>query len=144
LYGYVVCYRYTKDPRYLEQAQHIADFLLNHPNMPSDLIPYWDYDAPRIPNALRDASAAAIMASALIELNKYTAKRKGPTYVSYAETILRYLSSPTYMATGGFNGGFIIQHCVGHMPAGTEVDVPLTYADYYFVEAMKRYKEGGK
>jgi unsaturated chondroitin disaccharide hydrolase len=144
LYGFVVCYRETKDVKYLEQAEHIADFLLGHPDMPADLIPYWDFNAPNIPNALRDASAAAVMASALIELNKYAHKRKGPGYVTYAETILKYLSSPTYKAVDGYNGGFLIQHCVGHMPAGTEIDVPLTYADYYFVEAMKRYKEGGK
>jgi uncharacterized protein YyaL (SSP411 family) len=144
LYGYVVCYRYTKDPAYLRQAEHIADFLLAHPNLPKDKIPYWDFNAPGIPNALRDASAASVMASALLELHAYTDKAHGKKYLGAAETMLRSLSNPTYKAAAGTNGGFIIQHCVGHMPQKTEIDQPLTYADYYFVEAMKRYKEGGK
>jgi unsaturated chondroitin disaccharide hydrolase len=141
LYGYTVCYRETKDPRYLEQANHIADFILFHPNLPADKIPYWDYNAPNIPNALRDASAAAITASAFLELCQYADKGKAATYRQAAETMLRSLSSNTYKAAPGTNGGFIIEHCVGHMPNKTEVDVPLTYADYYYLEALKRYKE---
>src|SRR4029079_14604902 len=74
LYGFTVMYRETKDKKYLEQAEHIADFLLGHPNFPADKIPFWDFNAPDIPNALRDASAGAIMASALLELTNYTAK----------------------------------------------------------------------
>lgn len=141
LYGYTETYRETRDPKYLQQAQHIADFLLNHPNMPKDYIPYWDFNAPDIPNALRDASAAAIMASALLELSQYT---KNKTYFKAAETILRTLSSPQYKAAPGTNGGFILLHGVGHKPAGTEIDVPLTYGDYYFIEACKRYIELAK
>jgi len=141
LYGYTVCYRETKDPRYLQQAQHIAEFILSNPNLPSDKIPYWDFNAPDIPNALRDASAAAIMASALIELSHYTDKKSGGRYMKVAETILKNLSSDKYKAAPGTNGGFILEHGVGHKPAGTEVDQPLTYGDYYFIEACKRYKE---
>lgn len=140
LYGYTVTYRETKDPKYLEQAQHIADFLLNHPNLPADKIPYWDFNAPGIPNALRDASAAAIMASALIELSGYVSPGESKRYLDVAATILRSLSGTTYKAAPGTNGGFILQHGVGHLPNKTEVDVPLTYADYYFIEAMIRYK----
>lgn len=144
LYGYTETYRNTKDHRYLIQAIRIADFMLNHPQLPADKIPYWDYNAPGIPNALRDASAAAIMASALIELSGYADAKHSLEYFNAAETILRSLSSDTYKAAPGTNGGFIIKHCVGHMPNGTEIDVPLTYADYYFIEAMKRYKDLGK
>jgi hypothetical protein len=141
LYGYTVCYRETKDVRYLRQAKHIAEFILKNPNLPADKIPYWDFNAPDIPNALRDASAAAVMASALLELSQYTKGKEAKEYRQIAETIIKNLSTPTYKAAIGSNGGFILQHSVGHKPAGTEVDVPLTYADYYFIEACKRYKE---
>lgn len=141
LYGFTETYRETKDKRYLGQATRIADFMLSHPNLPADKIPYWDFNAPDIPDALRDASAGAIMASALIELSGYVDKKRAKQYFTTAETILRTLSSDTYKAAIGANGGFLLMHGVGHKPAGTEVDVPLTYADYYFIEAMKRYKE---
>lgn len=140
LYGFTVMYRETKDKKYLEQANKIAHFILSHPNLPTDKIPYWDFNAPDIPHALRDASAAAIMASALIELSGYAEKTLSKEYMKTVEIILRSLSSSPYKAAAGINGGFLIQHCVGHLPAKSEVDVPLTYADYYFVEAMKRYK----
>ncbi len=140
LYGYTVMYRETRDKKYLDQANHIAAFYLNHPNLPADKIPYWDFNAPGIPNALRDASAAAISASALIELSGYTDAKSSVTYLKAAETMIRSLSNNTYKAATGTNGGFLIQHCVGHNPQHTEIDTPLTYADYYYVEAMKRYK----
>lgn len=139
LYGYTETYRNTKDKRYLDQANHIAQFILTHPNLPADKIPYWDFNAPGIPNTLRDASAAAITASALIELAGYVNTAMAKQYMTAAETILRTLSSARYKAAPGTNGGFILQHGVGHMPNKTEVDVPLTYADYYFIEAMVRY-----
>ncbi|HEX7027070.1 MAG TPA: glycoside hydrolase family 88 protein [Gammaproteobacteria bacterium] len=141
LYGFVVTYRETKDERYLQQAKHIADFILTHPNLPADKIPYWDFNAPNIPHALRDASAAAIIASALLELHRYVDSKTASRYLAAAETILTTLSSPEYKAQPGTNGGFILKHGVGHFPHGTEIDVPLTYADYYFVEAMRRYKQ---
>ncbi|MVN20728.1 glycoside hydrolase family 88 protein [Mucilaginibacter arboris] len=140
LYGFTMMYGYTKDPKYLAQADHIAAFILNHPNLPSDKVPYWDYNAPNIPDAYRDASAAAIMASAFIELAGYTNAANSKKYLETAETIIRTLSSPQYKATYGTNGGYILKHSVGHLPKNSEVDVPLTYADYYFVEAMLRYK----
>jgi hypothetical protein len=90
---------------------------------------------------LRDASAAAVMASALIELSHYVPAAEGREYLGVAETIMVNLSSNTYKASVGSNGGFILKHSVGNMPAHSEIDVPLTYADYYFVEAMIRYKE---
>jgi rhamnogalacturonyl hydrolase YesR len=138
LYGFTVMYRETKDKKYLDQANHIADFILNSPNLPADKIPYWDFDAPNIPNALRDASAAAIIASALLELSEYN-KAKSQNYIKVASTIIQNLSSPEYLAAVGTNRGFILKHSVGSLPAHSEVDVPLSYADYYFFEAMKRY-----
>lgn len=144
LYGYTVMYRETKDIQYLNQAKHIASFILHHPNLPADKIPFWDFNAPGIPNALRDASAASIMASAFLELSDYVSTKDATTYVKAAETMIRSLSNKTYKAAYGTNGGFLIQHGVGHMPQKTEIDVPLTYGDYYFIEAMKRYKHTGK
>lgn len=144
LYGYTVMYRETKDKKYLEQAKNIAHFILTNSNLPADKIPYWDYNAPNIPNALRDASAASVMASALLELCRYVDKKDGQEYFNTAQTIIKNLSAPAYKADLNTNGGFILKHSVGHFPAGTEVDVPLTYADYYFVEAMQRYKAFAK
>lgn len=141
LYGYTVMYRETKNKKYLEQAEHIAYFILTNKNLPADKIPYWDYDAPDIPNALRDVSAASVMASALIELSGYTNAVNAKQYMDVATTILRNLSTPQYKAIVGTNGGFILKHSVGSLPAYSEVDVPLTYADYYFLEAMKRYEQ---
>lgn len=141
LYGYVVTYRETRDEKYLEQAEKIADFILNHPNLPEDKIPYWDFDAENNPETHRDASAAAIIASALLELKDHTKSEElASFYLDNAEKMLNTLSSETYLAKAGENGGFLIKHCVGHLLAKSEVDVPLTYADYYFIEALKRYK----
>ncbi len=141
LYGYTMMYRETLNPRYLKQAQEIGKFLMNHPRLPKDKVPYWDYDAPDIPNAKRDASAAAVMASALIELSQLDPSELAPQWLALAEQQLRTLSSPAYLAEEGQQGGFIIKHGVGHHQAGAEIDVPLTYGDYYYVEALMRMKK---
>ena len=135
LYGYTMTYRFTKDQRFLEQAEHIADFLLNHPNLPEDGIPYWDFDDPGIPDVPRDVSAAAIMASALFELSTYS--EKGESYKLEADRILMNIWS-LYRSMKGENYGFILDHSVGNMPGGSEIDVPINYADYYFMEALYR------
>lgn len=143
LYGYTVMYRETKNKIYLTQAQRIAAFYLNHPNLPADKIPYWDFNAPNIPNEERDASAGAIAASALFELSTYG----GPlakTYYQAAVQMLQSLSGPPYKAKVGENNNFILKHSVGHKPAKSEVDVPLVYADYYYLEALLRYEALGK
>ncbi len=143
LYGYTTCYRYTHDQRYLDQAEHIYNFIFNGKNLPEDLIPYWDYDAPNIPNEPRDASAAACTASALYELETYV---PGKGYKATADKIMESLASPAYRAEVGTNGNFILMHSVGSIPHGAEIDVPLNYADYYFLEALmrKRDMESGK
>jgi hypothetical protein len=139
LYGFTMMYRETHKKEYLDEAINIANFLLHHKNMPADKIPFWDYDATDIPNTYRDASAAAILCSALLELAKYSNKTQQKEYMDVAITILKNLSS-SYRAAVGTNGGFILKHGVGHLPAKSEVDVPLTYGDYYFIEALIRYK----
>ncbi len=144
LYGYTVMYRETKDKKYLNQANHIADFILNHPNLPADKIPYWDFNAPGIPNALRDVSAGSLITSALIELAGYNSGNRSEKYLGAAETMLRALCSPVYTAPYGTSQGFLLNHSVGNFPGKSEVDVPLTYADYYFAEALLRYKNLSK
>lgn len=141
LYGYVMMYRETKQKEYLDHARHVAKFIMSHPQMPDDKIPYWDFDDPDIPNTPRDASAAAVIASALIELSQYTKGRFSKECLSVAETQLKTLSSPEYLAEPGTNCNFILKHSVGNKPKKKEVDVPLTYADYYYVEALLRYKK---
>jgi rhamnogalacturonyl hydrolase YesR len=133
-------YRETRKPDYLAQAQRIADFLMHHPRLPLDAIPYWDLDDTAIPNAPRDSSAAAIMSSALLELATFTDPAAAARYRAFAERQLRSLSSNDYLAKPGENGGFLLKHATGHKPAGKEIDVPLNYGDYYFLEALLRLK----
>ena len=140
LYGYTMMYRETQNEKYLQQAINIAKFILHHPNLPE--IPYWDFDAPNIPDEPRDASAGAIIASALLELSQYVNDDKlSKEYQSVASQQLRTLSSDEYLAAPQTNGGFILKHSVGNKPRNSEVDAPLTYADYYYVEALLRYKK---
>jgi len=141
IYGYSMMYRMTKEKRYLEQAVRVADYLINHPQMPKDMIPYWDFDDPKIPNALRDASAGAVICSALIELSQFVPAKQSKKYLGVAEKQIRALCSPAYLADKNEIGGFILKHGVGFLPHNSEVDVPLTYGDYYFVEALLRYKK---
>jgi len=138
LYGYTMCYRETKDKKYLELAEKIAGYILNHPNMPDDLVPYWDFNAPNIPNEPRDVSAAAITASALIELSGYS--KNGAEYKKKAGTILKNLTDK-YRAPVGTSLGFLLLHSTGSKPSDSEVDLPLNYADYYYLEALLRSKK---
>lgn len=137
VYGYTLCYRETKDKRYREQAEHIADYILNHKNMPEDMVPYYDFDAPNIPNEPRDASAAAVIASGLYELSTFSQSAK--RYKESADKMMVSLSSK-YISPLKQNKGFILLHSTGSKPSNSEVDVPLNYADYYYLEALLRKK----
>ncbi|WP_316831468.1 glycoside hydrolase family 88 protein [Pedobacter aquatilis] len=141
LYGYTMMYRFTKDEAYLKQAKGIAHFILNHPNLPADKIPFWDFDAPGIPYAKRDASAGALIASALLELGQYSSPQEKTVFKTAAETMIYALASPAYRAKLGDNGGFLLMHSTGAYPLNSEIDVPLVYADYYYLEALLRYKK---
>ena len=136
LYGYTMCYRETRLPEFLEQAQNIEKYLFTHPNMPEDLIPYWDFDAPGIPDEPRDVSAATVIASALYEFSLYDPE-KGERYRSNADKIIENLTKH-YRATLKKDNGFLLLHSTGTKPTNTEVDVPIVYADYYFIEALMR------
>ena len=137
LYGFTMAYRETGEQKFLDLATGIADFILNHENMPGDMVPYWDFNAPGIPDEPRDASAAAIICSALYELSGHLGEA-GVEYMLAADRILTSLSSGKYRAETGANNNFILMHSVGSKPGGSEVDVPLIYADYYFIEACLR------
>ncbi len=139
LYGFTMCYRETGDKRYLERAVRSAEYILNHPNLPSDGVPYWDFTAPGIPNEERDASAGAIITSALLELSGYVPQQQSQRYMKAARHILKSLASDRYMNPAGSAHGFILSHSVGHKPGGSQIDVPIIYADYYFIEALLRY-----
>lgn len=141
LYGYTMMYRLTGRQEFLDQARKIAVFIADNPNLPEDGIPYWDFDAPDIPDALRDASAGAIMASAFLELSTLDKSGDSDRWRAFAEKQLRSLASPAYLAEPGTNGGFILKHSVGNMNKNSEVDVPLSYADYYFLEALGRLEK---
>lgn len=140
-YGYVTMYRETKFDRYLDQAVNIVNFMLDHPNMPDDGIPYWDFDAPDIPDSKRDASAGAILASGLLELSRYVEEDDSTRYLEEAKKILQTLSKPEYRTSLGEQQNFLLKHSVGSIPGNSEVDVPLTYADYYYVEALLRLRK---
>jgi len=136
IYGYTMCYRETQIPEFLEQAKHVANYIFTHPNLPLDLIPYWDYDAPEIPNEPRDVSAATVTASALYELSLYD-KENSEKYLAWANKIIESISN-NYLAKAGGDYGFLLLHSTGSKPGKFEVDKPLSYADYYFLEALLR------
>lgn len=137
LYGYTMCYRYTHDQRYLEQAKNIAKFLFSLNNMPEDGIFFWDMKDPSIPDAPRDASAAALVASAFYELQAYVGAELGKQYIAYADKIVNSLIDH-YQAPVGSNQGFLLLHSTGNKPANSEIDVPINYADYFYMEALRR------
>jgi unsaturated chondroitin disaccharide hydrolase len=139
LYGYTMTYRETGYEPFLEQAEAIANFILNHPNLPEDKIPYWDFDAPGQPDTYRDVSAAAILASALYELANYSPEKE-QEYLGIADEILSNLSSETYKFIEGPNMPFILDRSVGNYNTMRQMDVPLIYADYYYIEALIRKK----
>jgi uncharacterized protein YyaL (SSP411 family) len=139
-YGYTMMYRYTKDPAFLEMAKNISDFYLSHPNMPSDLVPYFDFDAiddDSVTN-YRDSSSAALVASALFELSDYVEQEDADRYKKAAMQMLRSLASPEYLAGEGENAHFLLKQATGNYPGGYELGGSLNYADYYFLEALLR------
>ncbi len=138
LYGYTMVYRFTKEQDILDQAVAIAEYII--PRLPEDYVPFWDFDAPDIPNDVRDASSGSLIASALIELSAYVDAEKAARYLSVAENTLRELASDKYLVPEGEDYGFILRHSTGSKPGNSEVDVPLTYADYYFLEALLRWQ----
>jgi len=154
IYGYTMTYRETKDARFLKMAQGLANYFIDSKNLPADLVPYWDFNANqagytpgvnsnanKITVKYRDASAAAVTASALLELSTYTSGKTAKKYKDAAVKMLHSLASPAYFATTGTNADFVLKHNVGSIPHNSQIDVPLVYADYYFMEALLRYRK---
>ncbi|MGB7394240.1 MAG: glycoside hydrolase family 88 protein [Pricia sp.] len=135
IYGYTMAYRYTRDTTYLAQAEATADFYLSHNKLREDGIPFWDFDDPKIPDAVRDVSAATVIASAFFELDGYT---DDPKYLAYANKVLDTLRSREYLLPAEVDAPFILDHATGNWPKNDEMDEPIVYADYYFLEAMLR------
>lgn len=149
IYGFTMCYRFTRNPDYLATAMKAADFFINHKNLPEDFIPYWDfnigefsdyewaYDPARFDEEPRDASAAAATASALLELKDYVDDPvKSREYRDAAVKMLKSLATPEYMAEKGQNNYFLLKHSVASVPHDSSIDKPEAYADYYFLEAL--------
>jgi unsaturated chondroitin disaccharide hydrolase len=139
VYGFTMVYRYTNDPRLLDAAERTADYFIDH--LPADSVPYWDFNAPGIPNTSRDSSAAAIAASALLELSSFSSDARAKRYESAAGALLERLSSDAYLAIAGGSPGILL-HGVGAFPFNVEVDVSLIYGDYYFMQALFRRATG--
>ncbi|MCG9790882.1 glycoside hydrolase family 88 protein [Flavobacterium algicola] len=137
IYGYTMAYRYTKDVAYLKQAEATANYFITNKNMPADGIPYWDFKDPSIPNAPRDVSAATTVSSGLVELYTYT---KNKMYLDYAKKVITTLNSPNYVIPITKKGPFILDHSTGNWPKKDEIDEPIVYGDYYFLETLLRLK----
>jgi hypothetical protein len=135
VYGFTMTYRYTKNKEYLKQAEATAKYYINNKTMPEDGIPYWDFNDTGIPNSPRDASSAAVMASALVELYSFT---KNKEYLNYANKVITSLSTDKYLLNQSVKGPFILDHSTGNWPKKDEIDQPIVYADYYFLEAIIR------
>ncbi len=136
IYGYTMTYRETSDRRFLDFAQKVADRYLS--DLPDDMIPYWDFDDPARPESPKDASAACVVASSLLELSSYIDGDKSKEYYDAALKMLASLESDKYRS-GNKNDSFLL-HSVGNYPAGSEIDYSIVYADYYYLEALTRLK----
>ena len=140
LYGFVIAFRETKDRVYLDQSIRIATYILEHENFPADCIPYWDYLSPDIPDTNRDATAAAILASALIELSSFSEVKNPEQYLNVAKNIIHTMVTEGYITSPDECENFVLNHGVGSFPANSEVGVPIIYGDYYLLEALVKYK----
>ncbi|MDP5104593.1 MAG: glycoside hydrolase family 88 protein [Polaribacter sp.] len=137
IYGFTMAYRYTHDKRYLDRAEATANFYLNHKNLPADGIPYWDFNDPSIPKAPRDVSAATVVSSAFVELYQFTKNQK---YLEYSKKIIETLESSAYILEPTINAPFILKHSTGNWPKKDEIDEPIVYGDYYYLETLLRLK----
>ena len=133
IYGYTMMFRETNDYKYLQFAEKISDAYIKR--LPKDYIPYWDFNVPQTLHTPRDASAAAIVASALLDLYKYSKKE---TYYNIAFSTLVSLSSKKYQSRG--NNNSFLMHSTGHWTNGTEINASIIYADYYYIEALLKLK----
>jgi hypothetical protein len=146
VYGFPMMYTFTGEQRFLDAAIKVADYALNEKNVPEDRIPYWDYEAPNIPDEERDSAAAAVLGCGFLKLSKICPdKEKAARYRAEAVKIAKSLSSDAYFAKPAEIGGFVLKHAVGSKPHKAEIDVPLNYGDYYYLELlMELRREAGR
>jgi unsaturated chondroitin disaccharide hydrolase len=138
VYGFCDCYRATGNDLYLETARNLAGYVLD--NLPADLVPYWDYGSPEIPDDVRDSSAASIFASGLLNLSKLeTDVKKAAVWHNRAEAILKSLWEH-YSSRDRIEPSILI-HGTRSKPHDL-VDHGLIYGDYYFVEALLSLFQG--
>lgn len=138
IYGFTLCYRETRKPEFLDFAQKVTEPFIS--KLPEDGIPYWDFNAPKIPNEPKDASAAAVVASALLELSGYVEDQaQAKRYKDLAVKMVTSLSSDKYQSEKS-KPSFLL-HSTGHWPKKSEVDYSINYADYYYIEALTRLKK---
>ncbi|WP_430907552.1 glycoside hydrolase family 88 protein [Maribacter sp. 2-571] len=137
IYGYTMAYRFTQNKAYLERAKAAADYFLTSGKLPADGVPYWDFKDPKIPDAPRDVSAAAITASALYDLHRYTDR---DDYIDYADAVVTVLEEK-YLLEEENNSPFLLDHSTGNKPKSDEIDEPIVYADYYFLEALVKKRK---
>ncbi|WP_074537433.1 glycoside hydrolase family 88 protein [Cellulophaga baltica] len=138
IYGFAMAYRETGRKDFLETSIKLADHFLER--LPEDGIPFWDFDDPKIPNAPKDASAAAIAACGMFEIanlvEDVTLKNK---FNTAATKFVEILSSDAYYS--GDKNQALLLHSTGHLPNNSEIDMPIIYADYYYMEALMRLKK---
>ncbi|WP_299550827.1 glycoside hydrolase family 88 protein [Seonamhaeicola sp.] len=135
--GFTMVYRYTKDKKYLDRAVATANYFINHERLPKDGIPFWDFDHPEIPNVSRDVSAAAIVAAALVELYQYT---ENEAFLNYSNKVVQSLRSRHYILSEDLDIPFILDHSFGDWSHKEEMDEPIVYGDYYFLQTLIRLK----
>jgi uncharacterized protein YyaL (SSP411 family) len=132
-------YRETQDAEFLKQAEKVANYIINVVTLPEDFVPTWDFSLKDVADEPKDASAAAVMASALYELSTFTASQEyKEEYLKVADGMVASLSTDNYFNTQGAEKGFLLKHSTGSKPGNSEIDVPLAYADYYYLEALSR------
>lgn len=136
--GFTIAYRYTKDKKYLDQVIKTTDFFINNLNLPEDGIPYWDFSHPEIPNISRDVSAGVIVASALVELYEYTGDEN---YLDYSKKVTCSLLNGDYVLPKDLEIPFILDHSFGDWSKKDEMDEPIVYGDYYFLQTLLRLRD---
>ncbi|HVF38413.1 MAG TPA: alginate lyase family protein [Gemmatimonadaceae bacterium] len=136
IHGFTAAYGHTKRPELLSAAVRTANYFIAH--LPPDGVPYWDLLHPSIPGTERDASAAAIAASGLLDLARHTRGAESARFKHAAQRMIAALSAD-YLTTGTSSQA-ILQHSVGQRPQNVEIDVGIVYADYYFIEALLKLR----
>ncbi|WP_416148794.1 glycosyl hydrolase [Salipaludibacillus sp. HK11] len=137
IYGLTICYEYTGEDKYLQTAKNVAHFFIA--NLPEDYVPHWDFRIPEDVTSYRDSSAGAIAAPGLLLLAEKVPQKEAHIYKNAGEKILQSLYE-NYGAWDNPNEDGVILHGTGHYPEQKNLNNPLIYGDYFFVEGIARLK----